>query len=258
MKRRYYTTAPAPLWRDSVNYPDAPPEPAAVAKSTVKSQVDYPTFVNGYARRVAWYTFSSFAGVAAVVGSIIRVDAEWGILLIIVGFGMIAAGGAGGLATWSSHEQWQNNGYGVSTTETYAPRKVAPPDTVRPFVATANNSKSISTGRLRFAPAVWQSLLDMALANDGYITRDIAMKAGVGREWYNTHPDTPGGFQSLVMELRRLRFIDHRNRITDVMLSWYAETYPALPLTAIATRPAHARPPDGADDAPGDVMGVGG
>ncbi len=192
MKRRIYNASPAPLWRDSVNYPAAPPEPAAVAKSTVKSQVDYPTFVNGYARRVAWYTFSSFAGVAAVVGSIIRVDAEWGILLIIVGFGMIAAGGAGVLATWSSHEQWQNNGYGVSTTETYAPRKVAPPETVRPFVSSNNGTgKTTNTGRLKFAPTVWQSLIDMALANGGTLTRDIAMKANVGREWYNTDPNAP-------------------------------------------------------------------
>lgn len=256
MKRRYYSTAGIAPALDDPNYPGIPAAPSHVAKSTVKSQVDYPTFVNGYARRISSYAFTMVAGITAVIGSYIHVRAEWGVILIAVGAGMVAAGGAGLLATWASHEQWYNAGLGVSTTETYAPTPTPKPETVRPFIATANPN-TISTGRLRFAPTVWQSLIDMALANGGTITRDIAMKAGVGREWYNTHPDAPGGFQALLLELRRLRFIDHRNRITDIMLTWYEAQYPALPLTALAMRPANARPPDGADDAPDDAVGVG-
>lgn len=247
VKRTLYHATPAP-WaiRDDPNYPGAPVEPATVARSTVRSQVDYDTFVNGYARRISGYTGMVFAGVAGIAGAVIA-PVDYGTLLIIAGLGAIGAGGAGLLASWQSHNQWQANGYGVSMTETYAPRHDDPPANVRPFVPSANPS-TISTGRLTFAPTVWQSLLDMALGNGGMLTRDIAMRAGVGREWYNTDPNAPGGYQALLHELRRLRFIDHRNRVTPEMLAWYAASFPALPLAAIGTRPAYDRPPGGATE----------
>lgn len=257
MKRRYYSTAGITPALDDPNYPGIPAAPSHVAKSTVKSQVDYPTFVNGYARRISSYAFTMVAGITAVIGSYIHVRAEWGVILIAVGAGMAAAGGAGLLATWASHEQWYNAGLGVSTTETYAPPVNAQPG-ARAFVAT-DNGKRTRTGRLQLAPTVWQSLIDMALANNGAVTKTIAMRAGVDRQWYHTDYATAAdGFRQFLIELRRLGFIDAHNGITAAAVDWYNEQYPALPLAASALRPGADRP---TRDRPGDITdgdGVGG
>ena len=241
--------------RDDPNYPGALPEISIAARSTVRSSVDYDTFVNGYARKISRYTGMVFAGVAGIMAVIMTVDADWSVVLLAAGMGLVGAGGAGLLASWHSHEQWQNNGYGVSMTETYAPPP-APAASVRPFVA-STNGKAITTGRLVLSPAVWQSLFNSALSNGGQVTRDGVQASGIERRWYHTDPNAPDGYRALLAELRQLQFVDHRNRLTDIALAWYGEQFPALPLAAlsrsVAGRSDYARP---AEDTAAGVGGV--
>lgn len=252
-RRRISMSAMTPAER-RVNYPGALPEPEKVAVSTIKSQVDYPTFVNGYAKRMAGFTGLLFTGAASVVGLVMAAPPVWVSYAVgAIGLGLTAAGAVGLLAVYHAHEQWLENGLGVSTRWEHRPPPPEVRETVRPFVASANGT-TLNTGRLDFAPTVWQSLLDMALQNGGFVTKEIATKSGVGRRWYHTDPASPDGYRAFLSELRQLRFINERNRITDVVLTWYAAQFPALPLSAIAMRPVPDRP---TGDRPGATDRVG-
>jgi hypothetical protein len=255
-RRRYYAAMTAEETR--LNYPGALHEAAPVGVSTVKSQVDYPTYVSGHGKRMALYGAIAFAGAAVAIGGMMAVSVPW--VFFLVGFGgtLLFSGAVGLWAEYNAHEDWSRYGYGVSTKwETTAPPPPEKRETVRAFVA-SENGRQINTGRLDFSPTVWRDLLDVALANNGYVTKDGARKAGVERRWYHTDPNSPDGYRAFLAELRQLRFVDERNRLTDVVLAWYAAQFPALPLSAIGLRPNSDRPTDGSTATDPDGYGVGG
>lgn len=254
---RRYETAMSAI-ETAINYPGALHEAAPVGVSTVKSQVSYKEYVIDHSKRMAWLAAIAFGGAAVAIGGVMAAPVPW--VYVLAGFGgMMAVGGAVGLqAEHNAHEDWSRYGYGVSTKwETPAAPPPEKRETVRAFVASANKT-TIVTGRLTLAPTVWQALLNAALDNGGYITKDIAMKSQVGRRWYHTDPNSPDGYRAFLAELRQLRFVDDRNRITDVLLTWYAAQFPALPLATLAGRPAHDRPTHGSDATDPDDYGVGG
>lgn len=210
--------------------------PVGLHKRTNALAVTYEEFVSRFARRQAGYVFTLVFGLFVTVGGVIYLTGPTAVWITATGAGIAAAGAAGFLFNWSAHNEYLDNGYGVTTTETYQPRPSAPLETVRPFVASANSDgRTTNTGRLNFPSAVWRDLFDRALSNGGVITRDGAQSARVGRDWYHG-----AGWGALQEELTRLGFIDARNRITPAALEWYAAQIP-LPLAALPGRSHIAR-----------------
>lgn len=224
----------AAIWRPSDNpaYPGIPIEPEnVVARSTSRATVDYPTYVRGYAARLFWYVFLMVCGAVGVVAAAVYTTGAIMVIAVMVGIGLTMASAVACMAAVGAHDVYTRY-LAVSTSETYEPRRAAPPPaTVRPFVASGNSDRTTNTGRLDFTPAVWRDLFDLALARGGVITRDeVAKPAGVGRRWYHGE-----AWEQFLGELRRLGFIDDRNRLTPAALTWYAAQIP-LPLSSIPTR----------------------
>lgn len=241
---RFHQTIAAPARRDDPNYPGVPVnEPGDLtAKTTSRATVDYDTYVLRYAARQRGHVLLATAGVVMALGAAIYLSGPALVILIAGGVGLLMAGGVGFAVTADAHGSYTRD-LAVSISETYHTRPQPPPATIRPFVASANSDgRTTNTGRLSFEPRIWQALFDLALGNAGTIDRDnVAKRAGVGRRWYHTDPNSADGYRAFLDELRQIGFIDDRNRLTDVALSWYDQQI-ALPLTAIPVRPRNDRP----------------
>lgn len=203
------------------------------ARSTSRATVDYDTYVLRYAARQRANILLAVLGAVTAVAAAVYLSGAWLILAIAAGLGLSLAGGAAAIICSDAHATYTRY-LAVSVSETYSRPPASAPVTVRPFVA-STNGHTTSTGRLDFAPAVWRDLFDRALANGGAITRDDAQRAGVGRRWY--HGEGWGEFQA---ELKRLGFIDARNRLTPAALAWYEQQI-ALPLASFAPRSRNER-----------------
>lgn len=206
---------------------------AGLHKRTNAKDVTYEEFVSKFARRQASYIFLVTLGIFIAVGAVayMTTDGLPRVLAAGIGVALSFAGAAGFLFNWQAHGEYLDHGFGITTTETYQPRPAAPPENVRPFVASQNSDgRTTNTGRLNFPPAVWRDLFDRALSNGGVITRDGAQAARVGRDWYHG-----AGWGALQEELTRLGFIDGRNRLTPTALAWYEAQIP-LPLAALPVR----------------------
>lgn len=206
------------------------------ARSTSRATVDYDTYVLRYAARQRGHVLLAVVGLVVTIGAAVYLSGAWLIMAAAVGIGLSAAGCAGFLVTADAHATYTRH-LAVSVSETYSrPAPRPQPETVRPFVASANgDGRTTNTGPLAFSPQVWRDLFDRALANGGAVVRDDAQRAGVGRRWY--HGEGWGQFQA---ELTRLGFIDGRNRLTPAALSWYDQQI-ALPLDAFPVRSRNAR-----------------
>lgn len=244
MKHRYQSIAQAPArLRDDPNYPGVPQSPngAMLTKTQHRATVDYDTYVLRYAAAQRGNTLLVVAGITLAVAAAVFLSDAALVLAIMAGLGSAAAGSVGLLTAASAHAQYREMAVGV--TETYTQPRPPKDATVRPFVASRDNDgRTTNTGRLQFAPQVWQALFDLALAGGGAIDRDnVAKRAGVGRRWYHTDPNSADGYRAFLAELRQLRFIDKRNRLTDMALRWYQEQI-ALPLAALPLRSRPDRP----------------
>lgn len=224
---------------------------AGLHKRTNAKTVTYEEFVNRFARRQAGYVALVFFGAFVAVGAAVYLRGDAVLWLMALGAGLASFGAAGFLFNWHAHNEYLDNGFGVTTTETYQPRPAAPePTTVRPFVASANSDgRTTNTGRLDFEPRVWRDLFDRALNNGGVINRDDVAKRVLPRRWYYGE-----GYGQLLEELTRLKFIDARNRLTPAALAWYEQQIP-LPLAALPTRPRNGRTDERTDGADGAEWG---
>ena len=243
MQSKRTVESSVPIWRaDNPNYPGIPQEPPAppdvLTRAVSRATVEYETYVLAYAAQQRGHVLLLAAGVVIAIGAGVYLTGHWLIILAAIGIGMALAGSVAMFIAADAHASYTRD-LAVSVSETYEPRQkpAPPPATVRPFVASANTSShTTSTGRLDFAPEVWRSLFDRALANGGVVNRDdVAKPSRVGREWY--HGD---GYGRFLEELTRLGFIDGRNRLTPAALAWYAEAIP-LPLTSIPVRSRNER-----------------
>ena len=243
MQSKRTVESSVPIWRaDNPNYPGIPQEPPAppdvLTRAVSRATVEYETYVLAYAAQQRGHVLLLVAGVVIAIGAGVYLTGHWLIILAAIGIGMALAGSVAMFIAADAHASYTRD-LAVSVSETYEPRQkpAPPPATVRPFVASANTSShTTSTGRLDFAPEVWRSLFDRALANGGVVNRDdVAKPSRVGREWY--HGD---GYGRFLEELTRLGFIDGRNRLTPAALAWYAEAIP-LPLTSIPVRSRNER-----------------
>lgn len=229
------TTSSADIWRGrDPAYPGVPqPPPELLTRSTSRATVDYETYVLAYAAQQRGHVLLLAAGVVILVGAGYYLSPPWLIIGGALAIGMILAGGAAFAIAADAHASYTRD-LAIAVSETYdrTPPREPPPETVRPFVvAPGNRANRMNTGRLNFTPETWQAIFDLALSNDGAITRDrVAIRAGVPREWYHGP-----GWGRFLEELERLNFIDDRNRLTDVALAWYAEHIP-LPLAAFSPR----------------------
>lgn len=250
------TVESATIWRATdPNYPDVPqpPPPEVVARSTSRSTVDYDTYVLRYTGQQRRHTLLFTAG---IVGAILSAFYLTGVALIIaaaIAIGLAFTGAVGFVIAANAHGSYTRD-LAISTSETYErPPSPPQPQTVRPFVASGNpGRRTTNTGRLQFEPQVWQSLFNLALANGGTVDKEnVCRKAGIGRRWYHTDPNSADGYRAFQAELRNIGFIDQRNRLTDTALAWYAAQIP-LPLDALPTRtpvdrPTAVRPPSDRD-----------
>lgn len=234
------------IWRGSdPNYPGVPqPDPNLVAKSTSRATVTYDTYVLQYAARQRGHVLLSSFGVALAIGAAMYLSGPLLVILIAVGVGAFLAGSIGFLIAAGAHDSYTRD-LAVSVSETYhhRPEPQPQPATVRPFVASANgDGRTTNTGRLQFEPRVWQALFDLALRNQGVIDKEnVCKKAGIGRRWYHTDPNSMDGYRAFQAELKQLGFIDGRNRLTPAALEWY-EAQIALPLSVLPARPRNDRP----------------
>lgn len=204
------------------------------SRVTNRATVDYDTYVLRYGAAQRFNVLLMFSGITAVVGSIVYLPVPGAVIGLTIGLGLTAGGAAGWLAAGQAHSEYRE--MAVSMTETYEhPRAAVVDHGVRPFVASSNGGgrSTVKTGQLRFEPRIWQELFDRALHNGGVIDTGVAKRSGVGARWYHTDYDNrQDGYQALLTELRNLRFIDDRNRLTDIALRWY-ETTIDLPLSKI-------------------------
>lgn len=245
-------TTTTDIWRPSDNpaYPGIPIEPEnVVARSTSRATVDYPTYVRGYAARLFWYVFLMVCGAVGVVAAAVYTTGVIMVIAVMIGIGLTMASAVACMAAVGAHDVYTRY-LAVSTSETYEPRRAAPPPaTVRPFVASSDgDGRTINTGQLNFEPQVWQSLFNLALANGGVVDKEnVCRRAGIGRRWYHTDPNSADGYRAFQAELRNIGFIDQRNRLTDTALAWYAAQIPlpldALPSRTPVDRPTADRPP---------------
>lgn len=240
-----HTVESTTIWRaDDPNYPGVPqPPPEVVARSTSRANVDYDTYVLRFSRELRFNTLLMSIAVVMIIGAAVYLSGVALIIIAAVGIGIGLAGVVGFMATDAAHRSYTEN-LAVSVSETYErPAAASPPQTVRPFVSSANSDgRTTNTGRLSFEPRVWQSLFDLALANAGVIDKEnVCRRAGIGRRWYHTDPNSADGYRAFLAELRQLRFIDDRNRLTDLALQWYEQQIP-LPLATLPSRTPVDRP----------------
>lgn len=239
-KQRFHAAyTPPAARRDDINYPGAGGIPGdggdMTQRQTSRATVDYDTYVLQYAARQRGHVLMAASGIVAAIGAAIYLDGTALVLVAAGAVGFTVAGLAGFAVAADAHAGYTRD-LAVSVSETWERRPTPPaPKSPRVFVP-SENPRTIRTGRLTFAPTVWQSLLDNALGNGGIVTRDGAKGAGVGRDWYHA-----AGYGNLLIELNRLGFIDERNRATDRWLTWYDEQYPALPLAAFPQKRAQER-----------------
>lgn len=226
----------APLWKDDINYPGVPPMPdrPLAAKVTNRATVDYDTYVLAYTTRKVLYVMLAALGAAGAVLAVAATTGAAMVILAALSIGAALSGVVGVMVITDAHHTYTRH-LAVAVTETYHDRPAAPPSppppTARPIVASANgNPHTTRTGRLQFEPTVWRDLFDRALRNGGAVTRDGALSARVGREWYHGE-----GWGHLQEELTHLGFIDHRNRLTAKALDWYEKEIP-LPLSVLPLR----------------------
>ena len=205
------------------------------ARSTSRATVDYATYVLRYGARQRGNILLSVFGVVLTTGALIILYCPALVVAVAVGIGLIAAGSVAFVVTLDAHGSYTRD-LAVSISETYNRKTAPPPQTVRPFVASGSSGRTTNTGRLEFPPQVWQSLFDLALGNGGAVDKEnVSRKAGIGRRWYHTDPNSTDGYRAFLAELRGIGFVDERNRLTDRALAWYQEQI-ALPLSALPLR----------------------
>lgn len=231
------TESAAPIWKDDINYPGVPALP--VSKTTSRATVTYETYVLDYAARQRGHVLLATAGLIMALGAMYLIDNNALLVLFIaLGVGGIMSGSIGFAIAADAHASYTRN-LAVSVSETWERRQPPAPATVRPFVASSDgDGRTTNTGRLNFTPPVWQALFNRAMSNGGFIDRDnVCKKAGIGRRWYHSDPNSADGFRAFLAELRQIQFVDDRNRLTDIALTWYAQQI-GLPLDAIPLSPS--------------------
>ncbi len=248
--------SPRPLWRDTPDYPGIPTVDMAT-KITNRATVDYDTYVLRYDSRQRANVVLCVGGAALMAGAVGYLTGGLAFVGLAVGLVSTLAGAVGFIVAKDAHNSYTQH-LAVAVSETYHRPPEPKAATARPFVA-SENGRTTHTGRLQFAPEVWRALFDMALASGGAITKTIAAQSGVSRQWYHTdYAASPDGFRQLLIELRRVGFIDAQNTVTSAALEWYQAQYPALPLASVATRPGIDRPTRGSDLTDPDGGGEGG
>lgn len=254
MKQRYESAMDVPLVRrDDINYPGV--IMPVTSRAQQRTTVDYDTYVLRYAAAMRLNAVLFFAGAALFFAGVVWTSIPVTYFVAAVALGPMAGGAFGLWSTMTAHQEYRD--MAVTITETYAAPPPAPkPVTVRPFVTSANgDGRTTNTGRLQFAPIVWQRLFELALKNEGAISKDgVAKPSGIGRRWYHSDPNSQDGFQSFLGELRQIGFIDERNRLTAAALDWY-EKQIALPLSPLSMRPDNDRPTGPTDRPTGGAGG---
>ena len=202
MKQRIYNVSPAPLWKDSPNYPGVPTEAATVKQSTAK--VTYEQFVTDYAATMARRGATFTAGMLLAVGGAINIQ-QPALMYVVVGAGVVLAayGVIGLVTTHRAHEDWYRYGIGVSMTVMQPERTEATP-AARPFVPSENGTIRVG----KFRPEVLRALLNTANSADK-VTRDGAV-GKVPRQLYGD-----GKWGETLAELMRLDMIDGDGRLTE-------------------------------------------
>ncbi len=191
-------------------------------KVSNRINTDYDTYVLRYARAQGRNVFCIAAGVALCMLALLMVGGNWQIILIVVGIGAACGGAAGFIAAGAAHGEYRQ--LAVNVTETWlAPQGKPVADIARPFVASKNGDNGIRTGRLQFSAGVWRALYELT-AKNGTMSRDtVAKRAGIGRRWYHTDPNSPYGYGEFKAEMTRLGFLDSGGRVTDAFAEFYAQ-----------------------------------